>query len=104
MSRWLQRCEVGNNRQTRDCWDAYSSHRAQTTDAVLAAGRKLPNAATSACRSLCVLGAGNCNDVDLAALCSHFGSVTLVDADRDAVASGVQRQLSSHATESQRVR
>ena len=42
--------------------------------------------------SLCVLGAGNCNDIDLVELASTYASVDLVDLDLVAVRSGLERQ------------
>ncbi|MEU2718825.1 hypothetical protein [Streptomyces sp. NPDC007205] len=41
---------------------------------------------------LVVLGAGNCNDLDLAEVASVFREVHLVDIDSDAVQRGVERQ------------
>jgi hypothetical protein len=41
---------------------------------------------------LCVLGAGNCNDLDLGHLTQMFSDVHLTDVDGDAIAKGVQRQ------------
>ena len=42
--------------------------------------------------SLCILGAGNCNDLDLARFTSRFAQVHLVDLDRQAMDKGVERQ------------
>lgn len=41
---------------------------------------------------LCILGAGNCNDVDLERLVVHFGSVHLVDLDESALTLAHDRQ------------
>ncbi len=43
-------------------------------------------------RTLCVLGAGNCNDLDLPELLERFESIALVDVDTDAVSAGLDRQ------------
>lgn len=43
--------------------------------------------------TLCILGAGNCNDVDLARLATLFEDVHLVDLDESAMRRGVSRQL-----------
>jgi hypothetical protein len=48
---------------------------------------------------LCVLGAGNCFDLDLAAVCQHFDEVHLVDLDRQSLERGVR-----HLTPEQRER
>lgn len=40
-----------------------------------------------------MLGAGNCNDLDLAALASVYSEVHLVDIDEEALLRGVHRQL-----------
>lgn len=42
-----------------------------------------------------MLGAGNCNDLDLQQLSADFASVSLVDLDREALEAAVKRQ---HAT------
>jgi hypothetical protein len=41
---------------------------------------------------ICVLGAGNCNDLDLVALRTTFGELHLVDVDGEALALGLERQ------------
>jgi hypothetical protein len=47
---------------------------------------------------LCVLGAGNCNDLDLAQLLEHYEQVHLVDRDRAALEFGTrQQQLATHS-------
>jgi hypothetical protein len=53
---------------------------------------------------LCVLGAGNCNDLDLQRLAEHYAEIHLVDIDAAALARAVERQepatrdkLSCHA-------
>jgi hypothetical protein len=66
-------------------WTLYAAHRARLTEAVLASAGKRPG-------RLCVLGSGNCNDLDLAALAEVFAEVHLVDIDRKALARAVARQ------------
>jgi hypothetical protein len=39
-----------------------------------------------------VLGAGNCNDLDLARLAEHYAEIHLVDIDADAVRRAIERQ------------
>lgn len=41
----------------------------------------------------CLLGAGNCNDIELRPLLARFGQVTLVDLDEGACREAVARQL-----------
>jgi hypothetical protein len=48
--------------------------------------------ATERPSSLCVLGAGNCNDLDLVESLTHFDRVELVDLDSAALRAGVERQ------------
>lgn len=73
------------NRSTRDHWDHFAAHRRRVTD-LLAPG---PLAAGG---RLCVLGAGNCNDLDLPRLLEAFDSIDLVDIDPDAPRAAVDRQ------------
>ncbi len=73
------------NRTTAAEWESYETHRRRVTDVVLA---------TAAFRGgrLCVLGAGNCNDLDLVALAGVFNEIHLVDVDGDAVEAALRRQ------------
>lgn len=84
----LVRSERDANQRTRDCWDAYTLHRQRVTQLVCDAARGLP-----ARSSLCVLGPGNLNDLDLGAVLRAFATIDLVDCDADAVQAGVNRQL-----------
>jgi hypothetical protein len=72
-------------------WTLYAHHRERLTDAVLA------STACFAARPLrmCILGAGECNDIDLARLSATFSEVHLVDIDPAALARGVSRQTPS---------
>jgi hypothetical protein len=72
------------NQTSRGRWEEFAGHRGQVTS-VLCAGAK----GTS---RLCVLGAGNCNDLDLAALLKAHPEAHLVDLDAAAVRDGVARQ------------
>ena len=73
------------NRETFDFWRLYRSHREAAAN--LISRKPQPGSA-----SLCILGAGNCNDLDLARFTSRFAQVHLVDLDRQAMDKGVQRQ------------
>ena len=73
------------NSDSRDGWDCFASHRAQVT-------RLLLEQANVADPSLCVLGAGNCNDVDFQQLVAAYSQIDLVDIDGEAIANGVARQ------------
>jgi hypothetical protein len=77
-----------NNLQTRDAWERCFSHRRRVTALVTAA-------AAGANGRLCVLGAGNCNDLDLKELLKSFAEIHLVDLDREAVEWGIERQQAS---------
>lgn len=79
------RSQVANNRATADGWEPFAPHRQRVTEL-------LRRAAPEADGRLCLLGAGNCNDVDLAALARAYGQITLADLDREAMAKGVARQ------------
>ena len=73
------------NRETLDFWRLYRSHREAAAN--LISRKPQPGSA-----SLCILGAGNCNDLDLARFTSRFAQVHLVDLDRQALDKGVERQ------------
>jgi hypothetical protein len=73
------------NRSVAGNWDVFTGHRAKLTDLVSAASPRGE-------ASLCVLGAGNCNDIDLGRAVSAYAEVHLVDIDADAMSEGVRRQ------------
>ncbi len=73
------------NRSTQDHWQHFTSHRDRIEQLLLADGL------TGGGR-LCVLGAGNCNDLDLPRLAATFEEVHLVDLDPAALANARQRQ------------
>ena len=79
------RSQAKANRSTRDHWAWFGSHRAEIQKLVL------PGIGEPGGR-LCVLGAGNCNDVDLQALAGAFREVHLVDIDGQALGQAVSRQ------------
>jgi hypothetical protein len=81
----LSREQQRRNRESVIGWDSYAPHRDNVTRLILDAARD--NEAT-----LTVLGAGNCNDLDLNRLAGTFKSVQLVDLDPASVEEGVIRQ------------
>jgi hypothetical protein len=74
--------QVRLNRATEKSAALFEPHRRRITD--LALGAEDGPAA--------VLGAGNCNDVDLPALTPRFGEVHLVDLDGEALRGAILRQ------------
>jgi hypothetical protein len=72
------------NESTRHGWETMAAHRARVT--------RLISAVRGDCgRSLCVLGAGNVNDVDLVELANEFDRIALVDIDGQALLHAVER-------------
>jgi hypothetical protein len=86
----LTQRQIRFNNNSRDCWESFTQHRRNVTE--------LLRGATAAGTSrLCVLGAGNCNDLDLKLLLGCHREVHLVDLDGEALAQGVARQgLATH--------
>lgn len=74
-----------HNAQSRGGWECFAEHRRRVMQLLL------PAAPLEGAR-LCVLGAGNCNDLDLAGLAQAFAEVHLVDLDAAALAAGVAQQ------------
>lgn len=70
------------NKNALPFYQDFESHRRKLTELLLSRGDT---------GSLCVLGAGNCFDLDLEALCQHFDEIHLVDLDRQALERGAQR-------------
>lgn len=84
--------EQRNNKVTRDLWSEYAGHRKVMTGLVQSVATSLRR---SELPTLCVLGAGNINDLSLAALVPMFAKIRLVDFDRQAVESGIAKQTSA---------
>jgi hypothetical protein len=83
---WLIDEQREANESTRSLGHAYQEHRAQTTRLALESA-KLDGSGT-----LCVLGAGNCLDLDLPRLTERFSAVHLVDIDAAALDAAIARQ------------
>ena len=73
------------NRNSADGWQLFADHRSRVT-ALLLEQQAAPQSGR-----LAVLGAGNCNDLDLPALSSSFTEVHLVDLDSEALTRGLAR-------------
>ena len=73
------------NADSRGRWECFASHRGKVTEMLL-------DTHADGQGRLCLLGAGNCNDLDLIALTNAFAEVHLVDLDKEAISSGVASQ------------
>lgn len=71
-----------NNRATGARWEGFAAHRVRMTALALQAPGE----------TLAVLGAGNCNDLDLPALAARFREIHLIDLDAEAVRRARERQ------------
>lgn len=85
MNRLVQ-VQRDHNVQTAGGWEHFSEHRQRVARLLLQ-----PATQWGAGR-LCVLGAGNCNDLDLAALTSAYDEVHLIDVDELALRQGLASQ------------
>ena len=74
------------NRRFPDSWQGYAGHRERVGALIEGFG---PGGA------LCVLGAGNCNDLDLERLARQFAGIHLADLDGEALERARDRQGSS---------
>jgi hypothetical protein len=74
------------NEASRDAWQRFASHRARVTQLLLDAARERE------APRLMLLGAGNCNDVELASLATAYRQIDLVDWDAQALDAGVASQ------------
>jgi hypothetical protein len=86
--REIERQKV-SNRNALAHYESFAGHRRRLTE--LLEGRARPFSGEGLPR-LCVLGAGNCGDLDLQRLATHYRSIHLVDIDAEAVNAAVQRQ------------
>jgi len=76
--------EKQRNRETRELWHEMGPHRQRVTREIL----KLCHPGAR----VCVLGAGNCNDLDLPALTANCKQLVLVDLDQEALELARERQ------------
>lgn len=77
--------QSSRNAETRDGWKRFALHREKVTQLLL-------DGMSAAAGKLCVLGAGNCNDLALGQLAERFSHIDLVDIDEEAITAGVARQ------------
>lgn len=77
--------QARRNTEADAAWVLYAPHRARVTQMLL-------DARTATSERLCLLGAGNLNDLNLAALSTAFGEIVLVDVDAAALRRGLSRQ------------
>ena len=81
--------QTQRNTDSRDGWHRFADHREQVMSLLL----NLPgDASDPGPQRICLLGAGNCNDIDLPQLMHRFAEVHLVDLDRDALIAGTHAQ------------
>jgi hypothetical protein len=80
------------NKNSLPYYQDFEGHRRKLTELLLSRGDS---------GSLCVLGAGNCFDLDVEALCQRFDVIHLVDLDRQALERRTRRLA---PTERQRLR
>ena len=81
--------QILQNETTSNHWTLFYSHREELSR-LITRSRHCPSA------RLCVLGAGNCNDLDLARLERSFSEIHLVDLDSEALLKGAARQSMVH--------
>ena len=77
--------QVRRNSDSSHHWERARPHRQQVT-------RLITDDVSAGDARLCILGAGNCNDIDLVSLADQFAEVHLVDLDTKALQSAVIRQ------------
>jgi hypothetical protein len=85
---WLLAEHRRRNLQTLDAAEHFQTHRAHAMQLLMQFAGTPPG-------KLCVLGAGNCNDLNLPELLSRFREICLVDLDRAAPELAVARRLSA---------
>jgi hypothetical protein len=84
-----QQAEQTGNRETQHLWERFGEHRQRVTAEILALA---PAGNDERGGRLCLLGAGNANDLDLESLAARFDEVHLVDIDPSAVSRATSRQ------------
>lgn len=82
----FEELQQSRNRESIDAWQLYAPHRERVTSLIL---RSLGSESSG---RVCLLGAGNCNDIDLHRLVDRGCEVHLIDIDTDAMRRGIERQ------------
>jgi hypothetical protein len=77
--------QIASNKSAKGHEASFAEHRERLTSEIAA------RAPESGRGRLCLLGAGNANDVDLEALALRFAEIHLVDIDADAVVQTIMR-------------
>jgi hypothetical protein len=83
-SQWLLAEHQRRNQTTLNAHALFDTHRQRVTDLIKQAAM-LNQAGGAQLGRLCVLGAGNCNDLDLVELANVFQEIVLVDIDSAAM-------------------
>ncbi len=83
--RLLQEKQRAYNQSTRHNWESFRGHQERIMNLIRQA-QKVGRG------KIAVLGAGNCNDLDLKELASSFQEIHLFDLDPGSMADGVSRQ------------
>jgi hypothetical protein len=78
--------EIARNAETRNSWDLFAEHRRIVTAHLVRVGDETGS------KKLCLLGAGNLNDIDLTQLATKFSAIDLLDWDEAAMRDGLARQ------------
>jgi len=78
-----RRAQIDRNSRSGDVWDRFASHRERLMTLV---------ASHAEGGALCVLGAGNCDDLDLPRLARQFATIHLADLDGEAMERARARQ------------
>jgi hypothetical protein len=82
--------QIASNRSGKGHQDHFAGHRARLTREII------QRAPAGGHGRLCLLGAGNANDVDLDALAERYDEIHLVDVDAAAVDSAAARTAQAH--------
>ena len=84
--------DVNQSANAPDRYERWRAYREQVTAFLIGALAEASHAKT-----VLVAGAGNLNDIDVPALCGGWNAVTLSDADRTGMESGLSRQGLAYA-------
>lgn len=85
MSHVIRDEQVRRNLASRNAWALYTRHRRNVTNLIC-------EAAPAVSCKMCILGAGNCNDLDLPQLVDKSHEIHLVDLDAEALRWGLRQQ------------
>ena len=87
---------IKNEFSIPDAYTNWKNYRRELTDMILRSEEREGISSENDHKTLAILGAGPCNDLNLNRLAKHFSHIDLIDLDSESVRVGVRHQGQEH--------